>query len=390
MSPTDPLDWIEDSLAALDRQGLLRRLLVRHGPQQAMVQVDGRSLLNFSSNDYLGLAAEPTIAAAAAQAAAAGWGSGASPLVTGRGTPHERLEIELAEFEGTEAALLFGSGYAANAGTIAALVAKDDGVFSDARNHASIIDGCRLSGAAVHVYRHADVQHLSDLLEQTTTYRRRLIVTDGLFSMDGDLAPLPQLADLAQQHGAMLMVDEAHATGVFGARGRGVSEHFAVEHLVPIRVGTLSKALGSIGGFVAGRRHLIDWLANRARPYVFSTAPPDAVSAAGLASLDFVRRHPQRGLQLLRRADELRRRLRDSGWNTADSASQIIPLMIGRPNETMRLATGLRQHGLLVPGIRPPSVPDGQSLLRLSLTALHDESMFERLLESLERVRVVR
>ncbi|MCO6456656.1 MAG: 8-amino-7-oxononanoate synthase [Pirellulaceae bacterium] len=379
----DPLAWIDDELAALERQGLRRQLVARQTAQRPHVVIDGQALLNFSSNDYLGLAAEPLWKAVAIALPAHGWGSGASPLVTGRGQLHADLERELARFEGTEAALLFGSGYAANVGTVAALVGPGDCILSDERNHASLIDGCRLSGARTLVYRHADAGHAESLLRSAADCRRKLIVTDGLFSMDGDLAPLADLAELAERHAAMLLVDEAHATGVFGQQGRGASELSGVHSQVHIRVGTLSKALGSIGGFVAGRRSLIDWLANRARPYVFSTAPPEAACAAGLAALQCVRDEPQRRRNLLAAAAELRQRLSEQGWNTGHSASQIIPLIIGEPQPTMELAARLRARGLLVPGIRPPSVPPGQSLLRLSLTALHTPEMIDRLLAAL-------
>ncbi len=302
-STAHPLAWIDDELAALERQQLLRRLSVRGGPQSVRLAMDGRELINFGSNDYLGLAADPRLTQAVAEALQhEGWGSGASPLVTGHATAHGQLAQRLAEFEATEAALLFSSGFAANAGTIAALVGPGDVVYCDRKNHASLLDGCRLSRADVRAYPHCDCGPLASLLAQSGRYRRRLIVTDGLFSMDGDLAPLVELADLAERHDAMLLVDEAHATGVFGQHGRGVSEHLAVEDRVPVRIGTLSKALGGVGGFVAGSRSLIEWLIQRARPYVFSTASPAATAAAALAALDVVRQEPDRRQELLARA----------------------------------------------------------------------------------------
>ena len=263
-------------------------------------------MVNFGSNDYLGLAADGPRQAVVQTIEQAGWGSGASPLVTGRGTVHAALEQALARFEGTESALLFPSGYAANLGTIAALVGRGDAVYVDAKNHASIIDGCRLSGARLEVYPHGDVGFLQKRLARRGDFRRRLIVTDTLFSMDGDLAPLPDLAELAERYDAMLMVDEAHATGVFGPSGRGVCEQLGVERGVHVRVGTLSKALGSMGGFVAGSAQLIDWLANRARSYVFSTAPPEAMAAYALETLRTVIDEPFRRTVLLQRAARLR------------------------------------------------------------------------------------
>jgi 8-amino-7-oxononanoate synthase len=387
----DPLAWIDDELVGLERAGLRRRLAERGGPQAATVSLDGRELVNFGSNDYLGLAADPRLAAAAhAAIEREGWGSGASPLVSGRATSHAELERRLAEFEGTEAALVFPSGFAANAGTIPALTDDGDAVFADAKNHASLIDGCRLSRAQRFVYPHADCDALEQLLRDAGHFRRRLIATDTLFSMDGDLAPIDRIADLAAEHNAMVMVDEAHATGVFGAQGRGVVESVSdatgrtdLDELIHIRVGTLSKALGSGGGFVAGRQSLVDWLANRARSYVFSTAQPVATSAAALAALDIVEHHAEPRRLLRQRADRLRERLVELGWNTGRSASQVIPIYVGRPEPTMQLADRLRKAGFFVPGIRPPSVPPGESLLRLSLCANHADAMVEGLLEAL-------
>jgi len=382
----NPLSWIDDELAALERQQLRRRRLMRGGPQTARLSIDGRELINFGSNDYLGLAADARLAHAVAEAIRhEGWGSGASPLITGHATAHERLARRLAEFEGTEAALVFSSGFAANAGTIAALVGPGDVVYGDRNNHASLFDGCRLSRADVRVYPHADGERLASLLAESGGYRRRLIVTDALFSMDGDLAPLADLADLAARYDAMLLVDEAHATGVFGQHGRGVAEHFGVEERVHVRVGTLSKALGSVGGFVAGSRSLVEWLVNRARPYVFSTAGPAAAAAAALAALDVVCHEPQRRRQLLARAEALRSALVRQGWNTGDSASQIIPLVVGGAERAVTLSAQLRERGLFVPAIRPPTVPEGEACLRISLTAGHTEEMIAALLATLGR-----
>lgn len=395
--PLDPLNWIDDELNALADRHLLRQTVTRASSQRGTItlakQESGphdKTLVNFSANDYLALAADPRLIDAAAQAARQeGWGAGASPLVTGRSNSHAELECRLAEFEGTEAALLFTSGFAANLGTVAALVDKEDAIYADAKNHASLIDGCRLSRAEIHVYRHCDVDHLAELLRDSTRFRRRLIVSDSLFSMDGDLAPLVQLAELASKHAAMLMVDEAHATGVFGPTGRGVAEHLGVEDGIHVRMGTLSKALGSAGGFVAGRRSLIQWLANRARSYVFSTAFPPAVAAAAVAALDIVRDELERRIELLSRAAEVRRRLSEQGWNVGRSESQIIPIYIGDANRTMQLSQGLRQRGFFVPGIRPPSVPEGESLLRISLSWSHNTAMLDQLLAALADCRSV-
>jgi 8-amino-7-oxononanoate synthase len=398
--PHNPLSWIDDELLALERQHLRRRPVTRDGRQSTRLSIDGRELINFGSNDYLALAADPRLAQAVVEAVAAeGWGSGASPLVTGHAALHRRLEERLAAFEGTEAALLFTSGFAANTGTIAALVGPGDAVYCDRKNHASLFDGCRLSRADVRVYPHGDCERLELLLAQSKGCRRRLIVTDSLFSMDGDLAPLAELADLAEKFGAMLMVDEAHATGVFGRRGRGVAEYQGdcpefrlsengtvplaarprLEGRVHVRIGTLSKALGCAGGFVVGSGQLIEWLVNRARPYVFSTAAPAANSAAAIAALDIVEQEPHRRHSLLARAEALRTELAAQGWNTGASASQIIPIIVGDPERAVVLSLKLRQQGIFVPAIRPPTVPEGEACLRVSLTAGHTEEMITRL-----------
>jgi 8-amino-7-oxononanoate synthase len=399
-SSHDPLAWIDEELAGLEQAGLRRTLAVRGGAQTAGVVLDDRELVNFGSNDYLGLAADERLAAAARMAMEReGWGSGASPLVSGRAASHAELERRLAAFEGTEAALVFPSGFAANAGVIPALVDEPDAVFGDAKNHASLIDGCRLSKAARFVYPHGDCDVLERMLREGDRFRRRLIVSDTLFSMDGDLAPLARLAELAEQYDAMLLVDEAHATGVFGKKGRGVVEHFSrspspsetpptdLHDRVHIRVGTLSKALGTGGGFVCGRKSLIEWLANRARTYVFSTAQPAATSAAGIAALDIVEYEPERRRQLLVAAAQLRARLREQGWKTGRGESQIIPIFVGDADRTMQLAGRLREAGFFVPGIRPPSVPEGESLLRLSLCYHHTPAMVDALLAALARLK---
>lgn len=380
------LAWIDDALAELAAHGLLRQRRTRTSPIGARIVLDGRELINFGSNDYLGLAGDPRLGGAVAEAARDGWGGGASPLVVGRSDGHERLEAALADFEGTEAALLFASGYAANTGAVAALVGRGDHVFADELNHASLIDGCRLSRADVHVYPHGDVQTLERLLGESSRTGRRLIVTDALFSMDGDLAPLVSLVDLAEQHDCMLLVDEAHATGVFGARGRGVAESLGIEQRVLIRVGTLSKALGCAGGFVCGSRALIEWLANRARPYVFSTAPPPATCAAALAALEIVRAEPARRSELLARAESLRGRLRQLGCNLGSSASQIVPVVVGEAERAVALSVALAERGLFVPAIRPPSVPPGRSLLRISLSHVHDDATIAALVAALASI----
>jgi 8-amino-7-oxononanoate synthase len=384
MKPQDRLAWIDDELTHLAERDLRRKVSTQRGPQQAVVRIAGREFINFGSNDYLGLAADPRLAAAAAEAAlGAGCGAGASPLVTGHAETHRQLETRLAEFEGAEAALLFSSGYTANLGTIAALVGREDAIFADEKNHASMIDGCRLSRAQVHVYPHRDWRALESQLNSASGYRRGLIASESLFSMDGDVAPLDELARLADEHECMLLVDEAHATGVFGAHGRGVAEELGVEDTIDVRIGTLSKALGASGGFVTGSRRLVDWLVNAARPYVFSTGLAPPVAAAALAALGIVHDEPQRREELLRRACDLRAQLLERGWTIGASPSQIIPLVAGEAAQALAWSEQLKEAGLLVPAIRPPSVPRGESLLRVSLTWGHTPDMIERLVESL-------
>jgi 8-amino-7-oxononanoate synthase len=377
------LDWIHRELEALDARQLRRPLRTRSGPQAAAVAVGGRTLLNFASNDYLALASDPRVIEAACRAAhAEGVGAGASPLITGRGEAAAHLEARLARFEGCQAALVFPSGYAANVGSITALAGEGDCIYSDALNHASIIDGCRLSRAKVQVYPHGDCSRLAELLAQGRGYRRRLIVTDGLFSMDGDLAPLAELGRLAAEYDAMLLVDEAHATGVLGAGGRGAAELWQAEAAVHVRVGTLSKALGAAGGFVCGPAHLIEWLRHAARPYMFSTALPAPVCAAAQTALELIEREPHRRQTLLAHADHLRRELAAQGWNTGPSSSQIIPILLGSAQRALDASCQLAEQGLLVPAIRPPTVPQDSSRLRISLSFAHTTEMLARLLDA--------
>src|SRR5437773_4812475 len=374
--------WMTDDLNELKTQGLRRTRRVMLSGQGVSVRLRGRELLNFSSNDYLNLSGDPRLARAAARAARRyGCGAGASPLVSGYLPPHHSLERRLAAWEGTEAALVFSSGYAANLALVSVLAGCEDAIFSDALNHASLIDGCRLARARVHVYRHADLDHLHDLLRREGDQaRRRLIVTDTIFSMDGDLAPLPGLADLAQRHDCLLLIDEAHATGDLGEHGRGVSElTLAAGAANPdrlIKMGTLSKALGAQGGFVCGSRQLIDWLVNHARPYIFSTALAPPSAAAAQRAVAIVNQEPERRQHLLALAGFLRDRLQALGFAGKDSEKgtgrlspfqnrcQIVPILVGDARAALELAAQLEKHGLLVPAIRPPSVPEGTSRLR--------------------------
>jgi 8-amino-7-oxononanoate synthase len=385
---TDPLHWIDDELDALERQGLRRRRREVTPLADGRCRVAGRELLNFSANDYLNLAHDPRVVAAAREALdRSGAGATASALVSGRSPWHVELEDRLARFERQPAAVLFPSGFAANAGTICALARKDDTIFSDRFNHASLIDGCRLSQARLRIYTHDDLANLDDELRKCPAAGRRLIVTDSVFSMDGDLAPLPDLCDLAERYGAFVVVDEAHATGVFGEGGRGVAELQGVEERVAVRVGTLSKGIGVLGGFVPGPQSLIDWLWNRARPQIYSTALPPSVCAAARAAVDIIEAEPERRRYLLRLAGEFRRMLSEAGLEPlAGGVGPIVPIPLQTPERAMHVARQLDEQGFLVAAIRPPTVPQGTSRLRISLSSGHKVADVEALAAALKRI----
>lgn len=380
-----PLAWIRGELQALEADGLRRaRRTVRPLPD-GRCEVGGRLLWNCAGNDYLNLAGDPRILAAARDAISeSGVGARASQLICGRTEWHERLETRLAEFEEAEAAVLFPSGFAANVGTICALVGRGDVVLSDRLNHASLVDGCRLSGARLRVYPHADVDWLDRELANCGEFRRRLIVTDGVFSMDGDLAPLADLCEIADRHRAMLLVDEAHGTGVFGERGRGACESAGVEHRGIIRVGTLSKAIGAQGGFVTGPVPLLEWLWNKARTQIYSTALSVPACAAAHASLRIIEAEPERRNSLLERTRRFRQLINLSYG--ASSQGPIVPVVLGTAERTMSAARTLEEHGFLVGAIRPPTVPRNTARLRISLTAAHDEQILRQLAELLNQI----
>jgi 8-amino-7-oxononanoate synthase len=358
-------------LSELHDAGLHRRMRLVEGPQGPRVMLDGREALLLCSNNYLGLADHPRVRQAAAEAAERyGAGAGASRLVSGNMAPHGKLERRLAEFKGAESALLFGSGYLANVGVIGALAGRDRVVFSDELNHASIIDGCRLSRAETFVYRHRDVEHLGWGLSRAGS-RAGLIVTDGVFSMDGDVAPLPELAELARRHHCLLCVDEAHATGAIGPGGRGTVAAAEVGEDVDVIVGTLGKALGSYGAYACARGELRELLVNGARPFIFSTAPPPPAIGAALAALELLTAQPGLVEQLRRNAGELRETLAGHGLDIGPSRTQIVPVMVGDARRAMTLCDRALEAGVFAQGIRPPTVPPGTSRLRLTVMANH-------------------
>ncbi|AKQ68822.1 8-amino-7-oxononanoate synthase [Myxococcus hansupus] len=381
--------WAREDLEALSERGLRRYLEPLDSPQGPVVRVGGETLVNFSSNDYLGLASSPTVRAAALAAVERyGVGTGASRLVVGDTAAHHRLEARLAAFERAEAVRLFNSGYAANTGIIPALVGPGDSVFSDALNHASLVDGCRLSRARVCVYPHADVEALERALAETPA-RRKLVVTDTVFSMDGDTAPLRDIVAACRAHGAALMVDEAHATGVLGARGAGLCDELGLEDAVDLRMGTLSKALGVMGAYVATSRAVADLLVSRARPFVFSTALPAHLCAAAEAAVDAVEGDPPLRERLWRNIRRFAEGLRSLGLQ-AEPRSAVFPVILGEPERALDAARRLREAGVLVKAIRPPTVPEGTSRLRFCLSASHTVGHVDLALEALRGVGVHR
>lgn len=377
--------WAEEDLAALHARGLRRHLEPLTSPQGPVIRLGPESLVNFSSNDYLGLAADERLSYAATRAMAHhGVGSGASRLIVGDSTAHQSLEHTLARFMGSEAALVFNSGYAANVGVLSALVGTGDVIFSDALNHASLIDGTRLSRAKKVIYPHRDLAALERLLE-TTPGRRRLVVTDSVFSMDGDVAPIVDLLALCREHDCALMVDEAHAIGVFGPHGAGMCAELGLEGEVDLRVGTLGKSLGSFGAFAAASAPVRELLFNRARSFVFSTSLPAAVCAASEAAVDIVRSEPSLRDRLWRNIRRFAEGLRALGV-PAEAQSAIFPVVLGEPEAALEASRLLRTRGLLVKPIRPPTVPEGTSRLRFALSAGHTDQHIDLALELLREL----
>jgi glycine C-acetyltransferase len=377
-----------EELHNLREQGLYRRMRTIEGSRQARVVMDGREALLLCSNNYLGLAEHPELKEASIRAVEKyGVGSGASRLVSGTMFLHDELEKRIAAFKGTARALIFNSGYAANTGVLPALMGKSDVIFCDRLNHASIVDGCLLSRARMVRYPHNDMTALRRLLEENGGGGRRLIVSDGVFSMDGDFARISELVALKEEFGALLMIDDAHGTGVLGPTGRGTAEHFGFHSEIDIHMGTLGKAFGGFGAYVATSEEIIDWLVNRARSFIFSTSLPPAVMASSLAALDII--DSSVGLELRNRLERhaafLRTGLQSAGFDTMESETQIIPVMVGDADKTMEFSKALFDAGVYVQGIRPPTVPVGGSRLRCTLMASHGE---EELAEALEVISV--
>jgi glycine C-acetyltransferase len=383
------LDYLKEQLDELERAGTALHPRVLESYQAARARFDGRDVINLASNNYLGLAAHPRLKEAAAKAAMEfGAGSGAVRTIAGTMTLHKELERRFAEFKGAEAALMFQAGFTANAGTVAAILTKEDVIVSDQLNHASIIDGARLSKAEIKVFPHKDAAAADQLLaESKAPGRRQLLITDGVFSMDGDIAPLPDLVEVAEKHGAIMMIDDAHASGVLGAGGRGTVAHFGLDpSRVDVQVGTLSKAIGVLGGFIAGPAHLIEWLVNRGRPFLFSTSAPPPVAAACIAALDVIRDEPERIERLWSNTTFFKNGLHDLGFDTGASETPITPVVAGEETKAVELSTLLWDEGIFTPAIVYPTVAKGRSRVRTIVTADHTENDLREAMDAFEKV----
>lgn len=379
----------DQELAALKEKGLYRQLQsVETLKEDGQALVNGRKMLMFASNNYLGLAQDQRVMEASVQATARfGAGSTGSRLTTGHSIIHGNLERKLAQFKQTEAAIVMNTGYMANMAVLTTIVGKGDLILSDERNHASIIDGCRLSRAETVIYSHADLADLEMKLQSNRGFKKTLIVTDGVFSMDGDIAPLPGIIDLAERYGSLLMVDDAHATGVLGKDGRGTSEHFGLKGKVDIEMGTLSKAIGAEGGFIAGSKSLIDYLLNEARPFIFSTALSPGVVASALAAVDIILTEPERRVRLQNMSRRLYDELTSLGYTVTGGDTPIIGIICGEPEQATLLSKELHTYGIYAPAIRPPTVPIGTSRIRLTLMAEHREPHIDHVISAFKAIR---
>ncbi len=384
---TDPLAFLGDEIASLKQQNLYRRLRILNDEQQATTRFDGRSVVNLSSNNYLGLTTHPRLREKSIEAIEKfGAGSGSVRTIAGTMAIHMELEERLAAFKKTEAVVVFQSGFAANAGTVSAILGRDDVIVSDELNHASIIDGARLSRATIKVFPHKDVDAARKILSELPAAQKKLVITDGVFSMDGDLGPVAELATVAEQYGAIMMVDDAHASGVFGKNGRGTIDHFDAHGRVDIQVGTLSKAIGALGGYVAGSRNLIEFLYHRARPFLFSTSHPPAVAAACLAALDVLEQEPELIDRLWENTRFFKAGLAALGFNTGMSESPITPVIAGESALAMKLSDRLFEEGVFAQGIAFPTVARDKARVRTIVTATHTREELQFALDTFAKV----
>jgi glycine C-acetyltransferase len=385
---TNPLAYLTDALNELRASGSYFRLRELESACEPVSKADGREVINLASNNYLGLANHPKLKEAALDAVRKyGAGTGAVRTITGTMDLHMQLERKIAAFKHTEAAVVFQSGFTANAGTVSSILTPDDHIISDELNHASIIDGCRLSRAKIHVFRHRDAAHADEILAGLRDAAgKKLLISDGVFSMDGDIGPLPALVDVAEKHGAIMMVDDAHSSGVLGKNGRGTVDHFALHGRVGIQVGTLSKAIGVLGGYVCGSKDLIEYLYHRARPFLFSTSHPPAVTAACMAAFDLLEAEPERVERLWDNTRYFKAALRGEGFDTGVSETPITPILVGEARTAMEFSAALFEEGLWATGIGFPTVPKGKARIRTIVTAAHTREQLDRSVEILARI----
>ena len=388
MTTANPLGYLTEQLEDWRRAGSYQRLRVLESPCEPIARFDGREVINLASNNYLGLADHPKLIEAQVDAARKfGAGSGAVRTISGTMSIHMQLEERIADFKRTEACVVFQSGFAANAGTVSAILGPQDHIISDALNHASIIDGCRLSKAKIHVFPHKDTGRAAEILKELDgASGHKLLITDGVFSMDGDIGPLPALVEIAERHGAVMMIDDAHSSGVLGKNGRGTVDHFGLHAKVDVQVGTLSKAIGVLGGYVCGSRDLIDFLYHRARPFLFSTSHPPAVAAACLAAFDILENEPERIDKLWENTRYFKSALRSAGFDTGESETPITPIIVGEARTAHAFSAELFENGLLATGIGFPTVPEGRARIRTIVTATHEKDLLDRASEILRAV----
>ena len=393
MTNRTPLSYLTDQMNDLRQKGTHFSLRVLSDPQEPECTVDGRRVINLASNNYLGLTTHPKLREAAIAATKKyGVGAGAVRTVSGTMTIHMELEEKIARFKGSEAAVVFQSGFTANAGTVSAILGKDDFIISDELNHASIIDGARLSKAKIKVFRHKDIAHAEELLKEVAGEPgRKLLITDGVFSMDGDIAPLPALCDLAEKYGAIMMIDDAHSSGVLGRNGRGTVDHFNQHGRVDVQVGTLSKAIGAMGGYVCGSKDLIDFLYHRGRPFLFSTGQPPSVAATCIAAFEVLEQEPERIDKLWGNTRFFKKELGLLGFDiggraTPASETPITPVIVGEGRRAMDFSRALFEEGVFTPGIAFPTVPEGKARLRTIMTATHTQDQLTKALGIMKKV----
>ena len=393
LAPRPQLAHLSDQLNELKQKGTYFHLRVLEDQQEPVCTYDGKKVINLASNNYLGLTAHPKLRDAAIEATRKyGVGSGAVRTIAGTMRVHMELEEKIARFKNVEACVVFQSGFTANAGTVSSILGKDDFIISDELNHASIIDGARLSRAKVKVFRHRDMAHAEQLLQEVQNEPgHKLLITDGVFSMDGDIGPVDKLCDLADKYGAIMMVDDAHASGVLGRNGRGSVDHFHCDGRVDVQVGTLSKAIGALGGYVCGSRDLIDYLYHRARPFLFSTSHPPSVAATCIAAFDILENEPERIERLWENTRYFKQQLADAGFNiggvnTPASETPITPIIIGDGRTTMEFSRKLFDAGVMATGIAFPTVPEGKARIRTIMTSEHTRAQLDQALETISRI----